>query len=355
MALIAYASNELLQGEQTQVTLLTTEVAAVVADPYFQDRNNWKRVYAVIRSTNQIYAVSYGEGFLGDPIQYLRTSETVRPDDFTLVSIVIRDFDGGSYTYILDEAEQDAHELEVMPLGPSDYFEATWNITATSNVEFTIGATDAFYIDWGDGAGEVLVEGSNSTSVSHTYTEAGLYTSLIDTTQNGAHKYEHLTIAAGKINLIAVPSLGNCGWTSLNRSFLSCINLTAIAGGDTSNVTDMEYMFYANYDLVDLDLSSFNTAKVTNMSNMFYNVNTLASTDLSNFNTSSVTHMLSTFRGMGTLDSLSLRGWDFSSVIEYGTMFSGFNGNLVVECSDAPTATWLETNTELTSANTNVS
>ncbi|MCC9081972.1 DUF285 domain-containing protein [Enterococcus faecium] len=70
-------------------------------------------------------------------------------------------------------------------------------------------------------------------------------------------------------------------------------NLTEIEGLnqlDTSNVTNMSYMFQGMSNLTSLDLSSFDISKVTDMSYMFYN-NGVTSLDLSGFDTSKVTDM----------------------------------------------------------------
>ena len=55
---------------------------------------------------------------------------------------------------------------------------------------------------------------------------------------------------------------------------------------NTPNVKNMEYMFYNNYNLFTLNLSSFQTDRVKNMSHMFENCYNLVSLDLSNFNSS---------------------------------------------------------------------
>lgn len=56
------------------------------------------------------------------------------------------------------------------------------------------------------------------------------------------------------------------------------VNLKEINFGrnfDTSNVTNMSYMFYNCRSLTKLDLSSFNTSKLINMSNMFFGCDAL--------------------------------------------------------------------------------
>ena len=64
---------------------------------------------------------------------------------------------------------------------------------------------------------------------------------------------------------------------------------------DTSNVTDMSYMFYG-CRVNELDLSSFNTENVTDMSYMF-NECSVKKLDLSSFNVSNVTDMNYMFQG----------------------------------------------------------
>ena len=56
---------------------------------------------------------------------------------------------------------------------------------------------------------------------------------------------------------------------------------------NTSNVTNMEFMFNECYKLKEIKgLNNFNTSKVTNMSLMFRYCSKLEYIDLSNFNTS---------------------------------------------------------------------
>ena len=90
---------------------------------------------------------------------------------------------------------------------------------------------------------------------------------------------------------------------------------------DTSNVTDMNYMFGECYSLTSLDLSSFNTSNVTDMSRMFGNCTALTSLDLSSFNTSSVTDMNYMFGNCGALTSLDVSSFNTSNVTDMNYMF----------------------------------
>ena len=79
---------------------------------------------------------------------------------------------------------------------------------------------------------------------------------------------------------------------------------------NTSNVTNMYYMFNGCYKLTELDLSSFNTSNVTDMALMFNGCNKLTSLDLSSFDISKVINMTYMFRDCTSLTSLNLSNWN---------------------------------------------
>ena len=101
-------------------------------------------------------------------------------------------------------------------------------------------------------------------------------------------------------------------------SMLADLNLSNF---DTSKVTNMEGMFSEVSKLTNLDLSSFDTSRVTNMGLMFSFASKLASLNLSNFNTSQVTVMNRMFSNMSNLASLDLSSFDTSQVTEMSSMF----------------------------------
>ena len=90
---------------------------------------------------------------------------------------------------------------------------------------------------------------------------------------------------------------------------------------DTSNVTDMNSMFYGCSSLISLDLSGFNTSNVTNMSCMFGNCSNLTSLDLSGFSTSNVTNMLMMFDCCSNLTQLDLSSFDTGNVTNVTQLF----------------------------------
>ena len=98
---------------------------------------------------------------------------------------------------------------------------------------------------------------------------------------------------------------------------------------DTSNVTNMEYMFSSwtpvgnpkPMNLKQLDLSSFNTSNVTDMNCMFSYCNKLEILNISNFNTSKVTNMSSMFATCSSLNSLDLFNFNTSNVTDMMNIF----------------------------------
>ncbi len=109
------------------------------------------------------------------------------------------------------------------------------------------------------------------------------------------------------------------GWDTSNvvnmeYMFGDCSSLEALDLGsfDTSNVRLMEYMFHNCKSLTSLNVSSFDTSNVVNMDNMFENCCELTSLDVDNFNTSNVREMWGMFKGCSKLKTIDLRGFDMS-------------------------------------------
>lgn len=94
---------------------------------------------------------------------------------------------------------------------------------------------------------------------------------------------------------------------------------------NTSDVTNMEGVFYFCQKLESIDVSNFNTQKVTNMKRMFANCNVLNVIDVSNFDTPKVTSMQEMFSGCLSLASLDLRNFNTAEVTNMQAMFEYCN------------------------------
>ena len=132
------------------------------------------------------------------------------------------------------------------------------------------------------------------------------------------------------------PSMKNAPLTSMRYMFNGGMDtsfkfhklseMTTVEGIEnlnTTNVTNMRYMFGECYSLTTLDLSSFNTAKVTDMQSMFTSCHELTGVDVSSFDISSVTDMRSMFIDCPKLKTIYCSSdWSISTA-QTGYMFSG--------------------------------
>ena len=164
-------------------------------------------------------------------------------------------------------------------------------------------------------------------------------------------------------NIIEVSTLVTSEHTNLFEMFAGCVNLTTVhnmENWDTSNVTDMCFMFSSCSNLASLDVSNFNTSKVEYMGSMFFNCESLTSLnvsnfdtsnvidmggmfsecynlttiDVSNFNTSNVEYMSGMFYGCTSLTELDLSNFDTSKVTDMNGMFMGCNNLQILNLSN---------------------
>ena len=91
---------------------------------------------------------------------------------------------------------------------------------------------------------------------------------------------------------------------------------------DTSNVTDMSYMFSHSQLTSVGDLSKWNTSNVTDMRDLFYDSQLTSVGDLSQWNTSKVTHIWGMFEESQLTSVGDLSQWNTSNVKYMQSMFS---------------------------------
>ena len=177
---------------------------------------------------------------------------------------------------------------------------------------------------------------SKVTNMSYMFlpAESGNWSSEVVLTTNNNDVKPTLLNKNDNSNVELMAAQGFSYYSSLENLDLSSFN--------TSNVTNMEYMFRNCSSLTSLDLSGFNTSNVTNMRSMFMNCSSLTSLALSSFNTSKVTDMSYMFRKCSSLTSLDLSGFNTLNVTNMEFMFSfcisltsldvsGFNTSKVTE------------------------
>lgn len=99
---------------------------------------------------------------------------------------------------------------------------------------------------------------------------------------------------------------------------LSALDLTYL---NTSNVTDMSYMFFKSSSVKTLDLSFLDTSKVTNMKAMFSGCMQLTELDVSSFNTKNVVSMVDMFANCQNIEKIDLSSFVTPNVTNINGMF----------------------------------
>ena len=97
-----------------------------------------------------------------------------------------------------------------------------------------------------------------------------------------------------------LPQLDTSNVTNMSYMFYNCYYLTTIPQLNTSNVTNMSRMFYSCYGLTTIP--QLDTSNVTNMSDMFNSCNKL--TTIPQLNTSNVANMSDMFSGCNKLTTI---------------------------------------------------
>lgn len=120
-------------------------------------------------------------------------------------------------------------------------------------------------------------------------------------------------------------TFSECKPKSTQGWFSSFRNLTSIEGIEnlnTSDVTNMNSMFYSCTSLERIDVSKFNTSKVTDMGFMFYHCESVKSLNLSGFDTSNVTTMTNMFAGCYNIPYIDVSQFNTSKVRLFVQMFN---------------------------------
>lgn len=119
-----------------------------------------------------------------------------------------------------------------------------------------------------------------------------------------------------RLNITSASVEGHVAPRSTAHWFSTCNNLASfnLATLDTSNVTNMTYMFYGTIADV-LDVGNFDTSKVTNMSYMFGWCENLTCLDLTSFNTKKVANMTRMFYSCKKLKTIYVsNNWSTNAI-----------------------------------------
>lgn len=140
--------------------------------------------------------------------------------------------------------------------------------------------------------------------------------------------------------LMPYEELDLSGWDTSNvtdMKYMFAWNIMAcseldLSSWDTSNVTDMSFMFMgmgANIcaRFTELNLNGWDVGSVINMNGMFAFCEHLEKLDLSDFNTSSAVYMASMFTGCCAMTELDISGFDLTNVEEFDLTIMAESGD----------------------------
>ena len=203
----------------------------------------------------------------------------------------------------------------------TDAFISTWATTAaaeTVTLPYEAAGTYSGTIYWGDGSSSA----NSYANRTHTYTDAGTYTIVVDGVVNGFT----FNNAGDKTKLYSIQQwgtrfrLGNTG-----GYFYGCTNLTLDKVGDVLDLTGTTTLINAFRSCSVLttvnNLNNWNVSAVTSLENAFLNCFNF-NQSLNNWNTANVTTLTAAF-GVCSVFNQPLNNWDTSNVTTMQSMFSG--------------------------------
>lgn len=128
----------------------------------------------------------------------------------------------------------------------------------------------------------------------------------------------------------AITNLDLSSWNISNKLtiledafyLMSKLQTVNVSNWDTSNVTNMKYVFCSCSKLnTIIGLNTWNTQSATSFYSMFNGLEITSLLDISNWNVSNVTNMYNMFRMCDLLESIDLSSWDVSNVTNFSYIF----------------------------------
>lgn len=176
-----------------------------------------------------------------------------------------------------------------------------------------------------------LIPEFNSEFTDYTYTDEvngnettrTIESNSLPTLMRFGQEYNNYSTTDNRSNsLIEILNMCTNELITAEKMFKGCTNLTKVScNWNTSNITNMNYMFYCCHKLNSIDTSNFDTTKVTAMGLLFAECFYIRTLDVSNWNTSNVTNMYALFFSCEVLNNLDTSNWITSNVTNMSNMF----------------------------------
>ncbi|MDB4152464.1 BspA family leucine-rich repeat surface protein [Flavobacteriaceae bacterium] len=184
----------------------------------------------------------------------------------------------------------------------------TSSITIAGSVDTSSAGTYAIVYSVSDAAG-------NSTSVTRSVVVSVVATIYFE---GGTCKCPNVSVGYSEV-------IGGITYTAVDNSTIAAEIRNGNVNLCTSLVTDMSYLFAGPYDPTNPDISFWDTSNVTDMQRMFW-VSSTFNQDIGNWDTSNVTNMNGMFEG-ATAFNQDIGSWDTSNVTNMRDMFSSDSYN----------------------------
>lgn len=223
---------------------------------------------------------------------------------------------------------------------------STWDTTKTSvgssnsdqiKLPLEASGTYNFIIYWGDDSSDTITAWDQA-EVTHTYASSGIYNIEIVGQLEGFRFND----TGDRLKLSSIENGGNEFKLGNNNGyFRGCGNLTSVVNLDTSEVTDMSYMFFY-CSKFNQSLPSFDTSKVTTMRSMFSGCSTF-NQPLANFDTPKLESTRYMFYSCSNFNQ-DISNFDTSNVITMEGMFyecSAFNQPLNFDTSEVTNMSYM--------------
>lgn len=123
--------------------------------------------------------------------------------------------------------------------------------------------------------------------------------------------------------------------TNMSSMFASTnLETIDVSSFDTSSLIRLHQMFSNNPKLTRIDLSTFKTDNVTDMSALFWNDTSLNYVNFNNINTSKVTTLYALFDNCTSLVNVDLSNFDTTNVMSLQSMFNNCKSLMTVDLSN---------------------
>ena len=194
----------------------------------------------------------------------------------------------------------------------------------------------------GDGTNTVYIQASGkiyaNEDSSYLFYRAWRVTSIEGLENLDTSDVTNMSYMFGGCSALTVIDLSHMNTKNVTNmsSMFASTNLETIdvSSFDTSSLIRMHQMFSNNPKLTRIDLSTFKTDNVTDMSALFWNDTSLNYVNFNNINTSKVTTLYALFDNCTSLVNVDLSNFDTTNVMSLQSMFNNCKSLMTVDLSN---------------------